>query len=152
SPFVDRRHGTERAIAELIDRLAGTYGNEVHLFSQRVEGIALSPRQAPRSAGGSVVWHRVAALPGPHLLQFLAWLLCNRVLRRQGEFDLVLSAGINCFDADLILVHAVFRRVAEVSRLADRAGQGRGGLLRQAHRRAYYGLLQMLEHKVYADN
>jgi len=31
SPFVDRRHGTERAIAELLERLARDYHCEIHL-------------------------------------------------------------------------------------------------------------------------
>ena len=39
SPFVDKRHGTERAVAELIERLAVRYGDDVDLYAQRVADI-----------------------------------------------------------------------------------------------------------------
>ena len=56
SPFIDKRHGTERRVAEFISRLADDY--EFHLYSARVEDVDLR----------RVVWHRVPALGGPHLL------------------------------------------------------------------------------------
>ncbi|MGC1090685.1 MAG: hypothetical protein WA894_19785, partial [Candidatus Acidiferrum sp.] len=57
SPFVDRRHGTERAIAELLERLAKTYGCEIHLYSQRVEDIALTDSQSKRAENsGAIIW------------------------------------------------------------------------------------------------
>src|SRR5436190_19493283 len=43
SPFVDRRHGTERSLAELLERLARIYHCEIHLYSQRVDDLALGP-------------------------------------------------------------------------------------------------------------
>src|ERR1700693_514336 len=42
SPFVDRRHGTERALAELLERLARQQHCEIHLYAQSVESLALS--------------------------------------------------------------------------------------------------------------
>jgi hypothetical protein len=42
SPFVDRRHGTERALAELLERLARDYGCEIHLYAQRIEDPSAS--------------------------------------------------------------------------------------------------------------
>ena len=42
SPFVDRRHGAERALAELLERLARDYGCEIHLYAQRVEDLSAS--------------------------------------------------------------------------------------------------------------
>src|SRR5271154_2234575 len=82
SPFVDRQHGTERALAELLERLAYTYGCEVHLYAQRVEDLDLYPALDPAgSPSGSIAWHRVPALPGPHLLRFIGWIFLNRLLR-----------------------------------------------------------------------
>src|ERR1700721_3105912 len=52
SPFVDRRHGTERALAELLERLARNYGCEIHLFAERVEDLAVTGSRAG-AAGGS---------------------------------------------------------------------------------------------------
>src|SRR5580704_11754407 len=81
SPFVDRRHGTERAVAELVERLARDYGCEIHLYAQRVEDIALSGNKTQRAArsaeSGSIFWHTVPSIPGPHLAQFLVWLFLN---------------------------------------------------------------------------
>ncbi len=152
SPFVDRRHGSERAIAELIERLAATYGCEVHLFAQRVADLRLGSADSvgvPLSSGGSVRWHRVPAIFGPQLLQFSAWFVLNRLWRSRSAFDLVLSPGINCLDADVVIVHALFSRLAEVSESNVYANEPRSGILRNLHRRAYYSLLRALEHKVY---
>ena len=89
SPFLDRRHGTERRVAEFISRLADQY--EFHIYSTRVEDIDLE----------RVIWHRVPQLPGPHLFAYLWWFLANHVWRwrdrRRGIVpDLVYSPGINC--------------------------------------------------------
>src|SRR2546430_7462089 len=74
-PFVDRRHGTERALAELLERLARKEHCEIHLFAQRVEDLAVDQAGVPRAQeSGAIFWHRVPSIPGPHLLQFLAWL------------------------------------------------------------------------------
>src|SRR5580692_8735742 len=80
SPFVDRRHGTERAIAELLERLAGDYGCEIHLYAQRVEDLRVSSAHLTRAGAseksGIVVWHKVPSIPGPHVVRFLAWADC----------------------------------------------------------------------------
>src|SRR5216684_2257327 len=103
SPFVDRRHGTERALAELLERLARQEHCEIHLYAQRVEGLALAQASAAHSPdAGAILWHKVSSIPGPHLLQFLAWLFLNSFCRAWDRwihgvrFDLVLSPGINC--------------------------------------------------------
>jgi glycosyltransferase involved in cell wall biosynthesis len=153
SPFVDRRHGTERAIAELLERLASNFGCEIHLYAQRVEDLALSDRAKSRDPNaGALLWRRVPSVPGPHLLQFLSWFLLNRFCRTWDHFfhgfrfDLVFSAGINCLDADVILVHAIFRRLAELHE--DAASSG----LRTVHRTLYYRLLRFLERRVYGNS
>jgi UDP-glucose:(heptosyl)LPS alpha-1,3-glucosyltransferase len=159
SPFVDRRHGTERALADLLERLAYIYGCEIHLYAQRVEDLDLrGPQVTPNSPSGSIIWHRVPAIPGPHFVQFLVWIFLNRVFRwwhsvfRQLSFDLVLSPGINGLDVDVVIVHALFHRLRL---LADKKESGellhRMAPLRRLHRRLYYGLLTRLERRVYSD-
>lgn len=178
SPFVDRRHGSERALAEVLERLARDYPCEVHLFAQRVEDLAMVPSSVRDSEGsGRVIWHRVAPHGGPHLLQFIRWYFSNRAAREEfvrlsgKPFDLVFSPGINCADADVILVHAVFRRLQELAlQKAPGLQPGRdkipnepadpqasfskpalAGLPRALHRKIYYWWLAGLERRIYGD-
>jgi glycosyltransferase involved in cell wall biosynthesis len=158
SPFVDRRHGTERALAELLERLARHYHCRIHLFSQRVEDVALDDPYAPRTAeAGAIWWHKVPSVGGPHLLQFLGWIAANGFLRwycrlfRNASCDLVLSPGINCLKADVIIVHALFHRLRELSAEGTTDSLTETGLARSFHRRAYYGLLAALERRIYSD-
>jgi glycosyltransferase involved in cell wall biosynthesis len=144
SPFLDKRHGTERCVAEQIERLARDY--EVHLYSSQANDIDLS----------RIFWHRVPALPGPLVITYWWWFVANQVRRwwdRQFhnlEFDLVFSPGINCLDADVIAVHIVF---AEYLRVA-----GRELALRQnplpiwpwlIHRKFLYRIFASLEKRIY---
>lgn len=154
SPFLDRRHGTERALCEVLERLASSYPCEVHLFAQRVEGLVTrSPEDHASADSYSVTWHRVASVRGTHLLQFIAWFFRNRAdrqkaVRRSGRpFDLVLSPGINCSDADVIIVHALFHRLQVLS-LTSAASLG---VLRNLHRKIYYRLLTQLENRLYRN-
>jgi UDP-glucose:(heptosyl)LPS alpha-1,3-glucosyltransferase len=158
SPFVDRRHGTERALAELLERLARDYHCEIHLYAERVQDLALADPQTPRSAQtGFLVWHKVPSVPGPHLLKFLGWMIANSFLRwwhrlfRRLSFDLVLSPGINCMDADVLIVHAVFHRLRELSLEQTARDTPQGRSFRDLHRRAYYALLTSLERRLYCD-
>src|SRR5215469_6670280 len=102
SPFLDKRHGTERCVAEQLERLADAY--EIHLYSAAVQDVNLS----------KIVWHRVPSFPGPHLASYLWFFAANQTQRwwhrhfRELRFDLVFSPGINCLDADVIAVHMVF--------------------------------------------
>jgi UDP-glucose:(heptosyl)LPS alpha-1,3-glucosyltransferase len=151
SPFVDRRHGTERAVAELVDRLAAQFGDEVDLYAQRVEGLGNLAIRGESAGSEKIRWHRVGKFPGPLLLGFPGWLWLNRRSRsrevsRNGNCpDVVFSPGVNAFDADVILVHAVFHRLAELATARDRAG------LRGLHRKLYYALLCKLERQIYGD-
>lgn len=90
------------------------------------------------------------------MLQFLFWLFANAFCRWWDRAthglhsDLVLSPGINCLDADVVLVHALFHRLRELS--AGQADQpAMSGLFRRLHRRAYYSLLTWLERRTYAN-
>jgi glycosyltransferase involved in cell wall biosynthesis len=157
SPFLDRRHGTERALAELLERLARKKHCEIHLYAQRVENPALAPPTVTRAQdSGAIIWHKVPSIPGPHLLQFVSWLFLNSICRawdrwvRGLRFDLVLSPGINCLNADVVIVHALFHRLQELACEEDLA-PARPGFLRRLHQRAYYALLARLESRVYAD-
>jgi len=146
SPFIDKRHGTERRIAEWIARLPEEY--EIHIYSQRVEDVDL----------GRMRWHRIPRLPGPHLLNFFWWLAANHIWRwwdahlRRLRHDLVYTAGTNCWDADLISVHIVF---AEFVRQAAAEMRLRGNPFRfwprLVHRRLYYGLIMFLERRMYMN-
>ena len=159
SPFVDRRHGTERALAELLERLAGEYGCEIHLYAQRVEDLRVSdPKSAHSAESGGIIWHKVPSIPGPHVAQFLGWMFLNGFQRRWDRtfggvsYDLVLSPGINCLHPDVVIVHALFHRLRELSREENaRYRRDRVGFFRRLHRRVYYGLLTGLERRIYSD-
>jgi len=159
SPFLSRRHGTERCTVEQVERLSRDYGYEVHLFCQRLEDLENAEpwsSSAASQAPGHIFWHRVSAIPGPHLLQFFWWMAANRFRRwrdaRSGRlrFDVVYSPGINCLDADAVTVHVVFHELVP--------GGGNGIFkmgfslrvwLRRVHRLLYYRLLMNLENEVY---
>ena len=160
SPFIDRRHGTERALAELLERLARTYGCEIHLFAQRVADLSVERWNARRAGENSAVifWHRVPCPSGaPILLSFAWWFWLNRIVRWsfstfwRVRFAVVLSAGINCSDANVVIVHALFRRLQELARAKSGEGVGGPGGLRVAPRRAYYALLARLERRIYGN-
>jgi glycosyltransferase involved in cell wall biosynthesis len=146
SPFIDKRHGTERRIAEWISRLPAEY--EIHIYSQRVEDVDLARMR----------WHRIPRLPGPHLLNFLWWLAANHLWRwwdahvRGLRPDLVYTAGTNCWDADLISVHIVF---AEFVRMAEPELRFSANPVRfwprLIHRWLYYRLIIFLERRMYTN-
>ncbi len=70
------------------------------------------------------------------------------MVRNSGrQFDLVFSPGINCSDADAIIVHALFHRLSLLSK-QDRSG---AGILRKLHRNIYYRLLTFFENRIYTN-
>jgi glycosyltransferase involved in cell wall biosynthesis len=160
TPFLDRRHGTERALAEQLERLVRQYQCEVHLYAQTVEDLEIDDPNTPDQAKqGKLIWHRVPSLRGPHFVQFCWWLLCSGFLRKwsssdrgPSQGDVVLSAGINCLDAEVIVVHAVFYRLYELLAQEVPMRALRAGFFRRLHRAAYYRLLMTLENRIYADS
>jgi UDP-glucose:(heptosyl)LPS alpha-1,3-glucosyltransferase len=145
SPFLDKRHGTERCVAEQVERLSRDY--EVHVYSNRIEDVDAS----------SIVWHRVPALPGPHLVAYCWWFLANHLWRwwdrrfRSLQFDLTYTAGINCFDADVISVHIIFSELYRQVKDAIRFQVNPVSTwVRFIHRRLYYQLIIALEHLIYS--
>lgn len=146
---------------EQVVRLARDPEWEVHIYAQRVDDLetvrfGANPTSATRP--GTVFWHRVSPIPGPHLLRFVWWYFANRFARlrdakfRGLRFDLVYSPGINCADADAICVHACFSALEERSRNAPAAGDsGIPSLARRLHRKLYYSLLSRLERRLYSQ-
>jgi len=146
SPFLDKRHGSERIIIEWLSNLPDEF--DLHVYSQRVEDFDES----------KFTWHRIPKLAGPHLLNFLWWLGANRLWRywdgrfRSLRHDLVFSAGANCLDADAICVHIVF---AEYTK---RVREGMDFLrnpvwewARLLHRKLYYRVAVWMERRAYKN-
>jgi len=159
TPFVDKQHGTERVLAELLERLSVNYGVEVQLYAQRAEDIRfiLARNATEKASIGKIIWHRVSAIPGPHLLQFIWWYFANRFSRRKQRDensapDLVYSPGINAPDVDAITAHVVFHALYEQVRQQLR-------LMANSplhwpliiHRVLYYRLIMALERRIYSD-
>ena len=161
SPFADKQHGTERVLAELLERLATNHNVEIHFYTQHVADLAVIRSEDSNrndSAAGKIIWHRVSAIPGPHLFQFVWWYVANRLARwRDARFrgivtDLLYSPGINAADADAITVHIVFHAFYEQVRPQLRLGSGSPIQWPLAlHRILYYRLLMALERRIYRD-
>jgi glycosyltransferase involved in cell wall biosynthesis len=147
SPFLDKRHGTERCVSEQIERLADDF--EFHVYSSMVEDVDLS----------KIVWHRILRLPGPHLTTYLWFFAANHFRRwwdrqfRKLDFDLVFSPGINCLNADIIAIHIVF---TEFYRLAYQELTLLHNPVRRwpwlIHRKLSYHLFMALEREIYAKD
>ncbi len=162
-------------MVEQVERLARQYGYEVHIYSQRVEDIAALEKfsqdgaaSLPADNGGAagpaiaapgrIFWHKVSDIPGPHLVKYLWWLLANQWQRRRDlksrglRYDLVYSPGINCWDADAIMIQIVFHEFRRLVRdeirlqaLPLRAWP------RAIHRQLYYRLIGALERRIYPN-
>jgi glycosyltransferase involved in cell wall biosynthesis len=160
SPFLDRQHGTELCIIEQIEGFVRQDHWSIELYAQKISQLSgVRPASGvSRSSPDSIVWHKVSDIHGPHLLKYLWWFFANHWQRwrdrRSGRVrpDLVYSPGINCLDADVIVVHIVFhefyRRVK--SELALRTLPLRSWP-RAIHRKLYYKLIISLERKIYRD-
>jgi UDP-glucose:(heptosyl)LPS alpha-1,3-glucosyltransferase len=125
---------------------------------QDIDVVRFGQSASSSPAPGKAIWHRIPALPGPHLLNFLWWYFANQALRwfhrkfRTFRYDLVYSPGINCADADAIAVHVVFheffRQVHGDLRLRDAPFSTWPVLL---HRILYYRLIMVLENRIYRN-
>jgi len=158
---VDKQHGTERVLAELLERLASRKHVELHLYSQRVASLPVIPAGKASSdsnnKSGKIVWHKVSSIPGPHLFQFLWWYAANRFARwRDAQFhglhpDLLYSPGINASDCDAITAHIVFHAFFEqVQKDLRFSGDSPLRWPRTAHRILYYRLIMALERRIYS--
>ena len=162
SPFLDRKHGTERCIVEQIERFLTRPGCEIHIYSQSVQDLEVvraAGFSAPSPVSGKAIWHPVPSIPGPGLLKFVWWYFANRGIRwfhenlRSVRYDVVYSPGINCSDADAIAVHIVFheyfRLIRDELRLSKAPLRTWPILL---HRALYYRLIMALERRIYRDH
>jgi glycosyltransferase involved in cell wall biosynthesis len=157
SPFLDRRHGTERVILEQLQRLSEDPDTEIHIYAQRLEDLTgVSRFHSHKKPSGRILWHKVPSLPGPHLFAYIWWFFANHLYRwwdarfRSLTYDLVYSPGINALDADVIAVHIVFHEFYRRIRL--NLGLTRSSLAswpRLIHRRIYYRLIMALERLIY---
>jgi glycosyltransferase involved in cell wall biosynthesis len=160
SPFLDREHGTELCIVEQVERLAQKDGWEIHLYSQNVrqiEGVEVFS-DVSRETGAGIYWHQIPKMPGPQLFAYVWWFFANDARRwldrRSGKFspDLVYSPGVNCVDADVIVVHIVFSEFYRLMRselLLKQSPLRSWPLL--IHRRLYYKLIISLERRYYRN-
>jgi len=158
SPFLDKAHGTERCIVEQIERFARKPDCEIHVYAQSVRDFGAVRWNGRATSPGKIIWHRIPALPGPHLLNFVWWYFANQALRwyqrsfRRLAFDLVFSPGINCSDAGAIVAHIVFR---EFFRLVHGDLRFRESPVSSwpviLHRLLYYRLIMALENRIYRD-
>jgi UDP-glucose:(heptosyl)LPS alpha-1,3-glucosyltransferase len=146
SPFLDKRHGSERIIVEWLSHLPDEF--EIHLYSQQVEDFDQS----------KFTWHRILKLPGPLLLNFLWWVAANRLWRYWDQrfrglgYDLVFSSGANCLDADVICVHIVFAKyVRQVRSEMDFARNPIWEWPRLLHRKLYYRISVFMEDRAYKN-
>jgi glycosyltransferase involved in cell wall biosynthesis len=156
SPFLDRIHGTERCIVEQLERLAARNDMEIHIYSQRIADLQGVTRYPASLSSSRILWHKVPAIPGPHLFAYIWWFIANHLLRfwdsriRGLKFDLLYSPGINALDADVIAVHIVFhefyKQVREHLSFRKAAPTSWPRLL---HRLIYYHLIMALERFVY---
>ncbi|HWZ99808.1 MAG TPA: glycosyltransferase family 4 protein [Candidatus Dormibacteraeota bacterium] len=161
SPFVDKQHGTERVLAELLERLAVREDLEIRIYAQRIADLQVgTPSTRPEAAEptGKILWRRISSIPGPHLLQFVWWYFANKFARsRDKKFrgfvpDLVYSPGINAADADAITVHIVFHAFYEQVRSQLRLfASSPLRWPRTIHRILYYRLIMALESRVYTN-
>jgi glycosyltransferase involved in cell wall biosynthesis len=141
-------------VAEQLERFAAQPDLEVHLYSQTVQDLD-SIVAAQAVAQSHVVWHRVSRLRAPHFFSYLWWFVANQLQRwwdsrvRGLNFDVVYSAGVNAFDADVISVHIIFH---ELRSRVPRLGFGTAPFSLWPvifHRKLYYGLICLLESIVY---
>lgn len=145
SPFLDKRHGTERIVAEWLSNLPDAF--EIHIYSQHVDDVDTS----------KYTWHRIPKLHGPHIFNFVWWFAANHMWRawdrrfRRLAHDLTFSPGVNCLDADAVSVHIVFAEFLRRVRTELEFSRNRPSTWpRLLHRRLYYQLIIALERRVYS--
>ncbi|MBA3652986.1 MAG: glycosyltransferase family 4 protein [Actinobacteria bacterium] len=141
SPEIHRHGGTERVVAEQVDRWKESCDIRVYTMDCHeidVNGLLIRRTRRP---------------PGPQLFVFVWWMIANSVrrridARRLGPPDVTYSAGVNCLNADVVSVHIVFTRLLDV--LKGQPPLIRQRLtLRKLHTAAYWRLVRRLEQRVF---
>jgi phosphatidylinositol alpha-1,6-mannosyltransferase len=142
TPSLHREGGTERAVAEQVERWRGRFN--LSLYTMEARGVDLLGVRV------RCIWR----LPGPHLVRYAWWLVANRVVRafdslRLGRPDVVHSPGVNALDAGAVGVHIVFSKHQAALRSRSEAPPPLRALPRRWHRRMYWALVRLLERRVY---
>ncbi|OGF67034.1 MAG: hypothetical protein A2Y62_10795 [Candidatus Fischerbacteria bacterium RBG_13_37_8] len=118
--FLDKQHGTERCVSEQVERLSSFY--EIHIYAQNVEDVVVQragKHQAqnityPSTNQKPLIWHKIPTLHMPYFIEYLWWFIGNHLWRwwdrifKGLHYDLIYSPGVNCLDADVIIVFHVF--------------------------------------------
>jgi phosphatidylinositol alpha-1,6-mannosyltransferase len=142
SPEVHLRGGTERCLSEQLQRWRERFDLTIYSIS------------ADSGVTGETLVRHVPTLVGPHLLRWTCWYLANTCIRRWDRKvsgpDVVFSPGINCPDADAMIVHILFAK-----HWADAGKWERRNLVklrsapRALHRITFWRLLRALEGRHY---
>jgi glycosyltransferase involved in cell wall biosynthesis len=111
---VHKRGGTERVAWELVRRMATEH--EVHVYAVCVSGLPME----------KIKWHRIWVPSLPDILRIPLFALLATLVVKRGQFDVVVSQGVNYFRPDYMIVHVVnaeyrktFRRLRLEGNLAD---------------------------------
>jgi UDP-glucose:(heptosyl)LPS alpha-1,3-glucosyltransferase len=155
SPFLDKTHGTERCVAEQVERLARCHACQIVLYCNEVADITLFSNE-PNFPNGQITWRKVPAIPGPQLIRYSWWFFANWFVRGLDRHtdrftpDILYSPGINCLGADVISVHIVFAEF--YARVREQLAWLRNPISswpRLLHRKLYYWLIMTLEGVIY---
>jgi len=155
SPFLDKIHGTERCVAEQVERLARCYSCQIVLYCNEVADVVLFCKD-PNFPNVQITWRKVPAIPGPQLIRYSWWFFANWFVRQLDRHtdrftpDILYSPGINCLDADVMSVHIVFAEF--YARVREQLAWLRNPLSswpRLLHRKLYYWLIMALEGGIY---
>jgi glycosyltransferase involved in cell wall biosynthesis len=146
TPELHRRSGTERCLAEQIERWRERF--TIRLYTMRLEDVDTD----------GIEVRRIPYLPGPHLLRFSWWFVANHLWRARDAFsgarpDVIHSPGVNCLDSTAVCVHIIFgkywdrMRTRAVKDLSSPRTAARG-----LHRITYWQLVRALESFLYSGS
>ena len=145
TPFLDKSHGSERCLAEQVERLARHY--PICIYTHRVDGLDLS--------SGNISVRRIPAVPGPHLIKYAWFFAANHLWRihdavfRGARYAVRYSPCINCLDANVIAVHIVFHARSRQTAKSVFSDVPLRDWPRSLHRKIYFGVIMALERLIY---
>jgi len=147
TPFLDKSHGSERCLAEQVERLARHY--PICIYTHRVDGLDLS--------SGNISVRRIPSVPGPHLIKYAWFFVANHVWRsydavfRGARYAVRYSPCINCLDANVIAVHIVFHARSKQTAARALSDLRLRDWPRSLHRKIYSRLIMSLEKLIYRN-
>ena len=103
TPELHRRGGTERSVAEQVERWASRF--DVCVYATHAHAVP------------NVIVRKLPSVAGPHLAKYAWWFPANTATRamdsRDTRPDVTASPGVNSLSADAIGVHIVFGKYWE---------------------------------------